>query len=366
MRPTATRWEDAVEPFAYLVDASGFSAYILVVLAVAVGLAISIRQARPEAARTPANDRLHQYLLLGAAFFTALHAASVWLNPLARTSLGAVVVPFRSQSQPTWVAFGILGGYLGLVVVIAGWIRPLIGLKWWRWLHYLSFPVFVLVTLHGLGARTGEGGRALWIYGASTALVVALVLVRLLQRSHRPFDVRARWAAAVLLVAAAGAVWVVEAPSFPSWSLLIQSPFGPPSVGTSVRLASPPVYRPFPRGAFSAPFSGTVQADPAAGGLEVLVLTAHFTARVSGGFVVRLTGRPLADGGLSVKTSSIIMGPAHSQRQFRGTVTAIADSHLSAVVVNARNHHVYRLLATIRPSDTGNQVSGTVQAAPSS
>jgi predicted ferric reductase len=76
--------------------------------------------------------------------------------------------------------------YLGLAVGISTWLRPRIGYTWWRRLHVLTFGVYVLATLHGLG--TGSDTQTWWglsIYLVSIVLVGSLLCQRLLARANK-------------------------------------------------------------------------------------------------------------------------------------------------------------------------------------
>jgi len=68
---------------------------------------------------------------------------------------------------------GIMAAYLTAALYVSFYLRPYIGYKAWRSLHYLSFGVFVMGTLHGLFAGTdGNESWALAIYiGCSTTLL---------------------------------------------------------------------------------------------------------------------------------------------------------------------------------------------------
>jgi predicted ferric reductase len=84
------------------------------------------------------------------------------------------------------MALGIVALYLGLAVGISTWLRPRIGYTWWRRLHVLTFGVYVLATLHGLG--TGSDAQTWWglgIYLVSIVLVGLLLYQRLLARANK-------------------------------------------------------------------------------------------------------------------------------------------------------------------------------------
>ena len=59
--------------------------------------------------------------------------------------------------------------------------RKWLGQKRWRLLHYLTFPAYALVTLHGLMAGTDSGTSSMrGLYVASVLLVLFLTNYRLM------------------------------------------------------------------------------------------------------------------------------------------------------------------------------------------
>jgi DMSO/TMAO reductase YedYZ heme-binding membrane subunit len=77
------------------------------------------------------------------------------------------------------VALGIVGLYLAAIVYGSFAVRSRLGVRRWRALHVLSFPAFVLITLHGILA--GSDGGSSWLqllYLTSAGLVLWLTLYR--------------------------------------------------------------------------------------------------------------------------------------------------------------------------------------------
>jgi predicted ferric reductase len=161
--------------------AGGFTAYILLALSVALGLALSAKLQSPSKWPRLINNELHNFLTLLALIFTGIHVLAVWIDPFTRFSWNEVFIPFVSHYRTLWMALGIVGLYLGLAIGLSTWIRPLIGYIWWRRLHYLTLALYVLVTLHGI--MTGSDTQTLWgfaIYAGSVLLIGALFWRRVL------------------------------------------------------------------------------------------------------------------------------------------------------------------------------------------
>ncbi|GAC1457779.1 MAG: hypothetical protein PVSMB4_17550 [Ktedonobacterales bacterium] len=158
--------------------AGGLTAYALLTLAVVVGLALSLKWQSPRWPRL-INSELHNFLTLLALLFTGVHVLAVWIDPFTHFGWSEVFVPLASHYRPLWMAFGIVGLYLGLAIGLSTWLRPTIGYVWWRRLHVLTLALYALVTVHGIA--TGSDTRTWWavgIYVASIAAVGTVLLFR--------------------------------------------------------------------------------------------------------------------------------------------------------------------------------------------
>ena len=90
----------------------GFVAYGLLTLAVALGLALSMRWQAPWWPRL-INSELHNFVTLLSLAFTIIHVLAVWLDPFTAFGWTEIFIPFASHYRPIWMAFGIVALYLG-------------------------------------------------------------------------------------------------------------------------------------------------------------------------------------------------------------------------------------------------------------
>jgi predicted ferric reductase len=160
--------------------AGGFTAYILLALAVIVGLALSTQLQSPSRWPRLLNSELHNFLTLLSTIFVGVHVLAVWVDPFTRFGWKDIFIPFLSNYRTIWMALGIVALYLGIAIGISTWLRPRIGYKLWRKLHVLTLVVFALATIHGLG--TGSDTQTPWalgIYLVSIALVGILFCRRI-------------------------------------------------------------------------------------------------------------------------------------------------------------------------------------------
>ena len=200
--------------------AGGFSAYLLITASVLFGLVLSLGWRSALWPRFITADT-HRFVTTLALSFTAVHGFAIWIDPFQRFGLSEVLVPLTSHYRPLWMAFGIVAGYLMLALYLSEYARPLIGYSWWRRLHFLTFAVFVISTVHGLG--TGSDTKTWWatlIYGGSFVAAVALLAARLLAARQPSPRVRLGVAGVVVLLATWGCIWALAGPLQPGWNVI--------------------------------------------------------------------------------------------------------------------------------------------------
>ncbi|HXF63486.1 MAG TPA: hypothetical protein VNK95_17790 [Caldilineaceae bacterium] len=164
----------------YLARSTGVVAYLLLSGSTVWGLALSTKVIR-EWAPPPLALALHGTLSWLAVGFAGFHAFILLFDGYYQYTVADLLIPFTGPYRPAAVGLGIVGFYgLSLVTVSFG-LRKWLGQRAWRRLHYLSFGLYILVTVHGLaaGADSGSPGiRAMYI--ASALLVHFLTNYRLL------------------------------------------------------------------------------------------------------------------------------------------------------------------------------------------
>ncbi len=195
--------------------AGGLVAYLLLTLAMMLGLALSLRWPR-----LVTND-LHSFVTLLALIFIGVHVLAVAVDPFTRFGWRDLFVPFATRYRTPWMAAGIVGTDLLLAVWISTHLRARIGYGVWRKLHGLAFAVYVLATLHGLG--TGTDSRQLWalaLYAGSLLLVGGLLVKRLLTPSGARGHAHPRLAALTATALASVVVWACAGPAHAALSVI--------------------------------------------------------------------------------------------------------------------------------------------------
>ena len=359
----------------------GFTAYILLTLAVAIGLALTMQLQSPSYWPRLINSELHNFVTLLSVVFVSIHILAVWVDPFTRFGWNEVFIPFVSHYRATWMALGIIALYLGIAIGISTWLRPLIGYSWWRRLHILTLVVFGLVTLHGIA--TGSDTQTWWglvIYGGSIALVGGLLCWRLLV----PVNDRARshpvMATLVGLTILAGLIFTVAGPLHPGWNALANGATSGNTIAQSV-VPSPTQQAPSTsRGgnnpfasSFTASFQGTLaQNGPDSNGNVILHMNATLSDGAQGVLVIVMQGTQESfrgqDGGLSITSTQVKLGQDATKPLYQGYLTDLRSNEvrwrMSALLSNV-SAGMDRLQVQIEMQvDSSGQVAGVIQGIP--
>jgi sulfoxide reductase heme-binding subunit YedZ len=155
-----------------LARASGFIAYGLLAMTMLLGLSVKTRVLGKLV--KPANVvDTHRVLSLLALAMIGLHGVALVLDPVVEISPFDLAVPGMVGYRPLWVAFGIVAAYLSLVIHMSFSLRKKIGVRNWRRLHWLTYAMFVVATIHGIASGTDTTETwALAIYGVLVGAIV--------------------------------------------------------------------------------------------------------------------------------------------------------------------------------------------------
>src|SRR5260370_2140850 len=97
---------------------------------------------------------LHRFLAAAALVFTGIHVLGILLDTYVHFGLAEVLVPLTGTWHPVAVAWGIVGLYLLAAIEVTSLVRSRLPQRVWRSVHFASFPLFIVTTIHGLSART--------------------------------------------------------------------------------------------------------------------------------------------------------------------------------------------------------------------
>ncbi len=170
----------------YVARASGLVAWSLLAASVVWGLLMSSKLMRRQVKSSWLLD-LHRWLGGLALVFTGVHVAAIMGDSYVHFGIASVLVPLATHWHPVAVAWGIASLYLLAAVELTSLLRRHLNHRLWRRVHFLSFPLFVASTVHGISAGT-DGRKPMIVVTAllTTAAVAALAAVRIRQRSSQP------------------------------------------------------------------------------------------------------------------------------------------------------------------------------------
>ena len=173
----------------YVARSSGIVAWGLAALAVLWGLLLSTkvmgRRVRPNWLLD-----LHRFLGGLTVVFIAVHLLGLVLDPYVDFGAVQILVPLASSWKPVAVAWGVVAMYLLLAVEVTSLLRSRIPKKWWKAVHFSSYAIFILGTVHLLTAGTDRHSPVLlWTVVATSVAVAAMTLVRVITpRESRIID----------------------------------------------------------------------------------------------------------------------------------------------------------------------------------
>jgi len=165
--------------FWILARSSGLLAYVLLTSSVLAGLVL---KARPFPRVKPAIvTDVHRFVALLGLGAIAIHGSTLVLDETVQISPLALVLPGLVPYRPLWSAFGVLAFELMLLVYTSFSFRRRIGTRTWRRLHWFTYAVFALATIHGLATGTDTSRPwALALYASTVGAVLTAATWRAL------------------------------------------------------------------------------------------------------------------------------------------------------------------------------------------
>jgi predicted ferric reductase len=171
---------DSPKAYWYLSRGTAFVSLSLLWLSMALGLSITNKMARLWPGM-PATFAIHEYVSLLGLAFAMFHAVVLLGDRYINFTLLQIFVPFSTTDyRPFWVGVGQIGFYIWLIVALSFYVRPVIGQKSWRILHYLSFAMYFVGIFHAIFSGTDTSmGWAQNYYWFSAGSLLFLFFVRI-------------------------------------------------------------------------------------------------------------------------------------------------------------------------------------------
>mgnify|MGYP006276752933 CR=1 FL=1 len=195
--------------FWYLSRASGIVAAVLLALTLIWGLLLTTRLIEKRGLPAWLND-LHRHLGGLTVVFLGVHMFSLMGDRYSHFSLSELFVPLASASRKGYeagpVAWGVAALWALLVVEVSSLVMRRMPRKVWRGIHYLSYPVALLVAVHVLTGGTDTSNPVFQLSGlVLIAALTFLTIYRMLGGREKPERVDPRVAAAARAAARSAA-----------------------------------------------------------------------------------------------------------------------------------------------------------------
>jgi DMSO/TMAO reductase YedYZ heme-binding membrane subunit len=349
----------------YATRGSGTVALVLLTASVVGGIVDLSRWQSPRWPRFVV-DGLHRTVSLLAVAMVAVHVVTTVLDTFAPIGLLDAVVPFASPYRPLWLGLGAISFDLLIAVALTSILRHRIGHRVWRAVHWAAYGCWPLALLHGLG--TGTDTPVAWMLLVSIlCLVAVLVATGFRVAIAWPADDRRRSLAGALGAAGVLALvlWTATGPLGSNWAGRAGTPatllasVSPSAAGVAGADAAAKTLR-VP---FTARLAGSVRERQIADGSGVLLdIRARLVGGENGTLDVQIEGQPLDEGGVSMTSSRVALGPATEPRLYSGRVAALSGSRVLASVSDGRTALRLRLDLSIDRA-TG-RVTGTASGQP--
>lgn len=162
----------------FVARGSGMVAYLLLTATVVLGIAVSRRWYNAEWPRLVVEGA-HRWFMLIFSVFLVVHIATLVLDPFSHISFGDAVIPFAGTYRVFWVGLGVVAAELVVAIAASVLVRRWIGYRLWHALHLLTYLLFPLSLLHGIG--TGSDTGTSWttlMFAVSVGLVAAALTWR--------------------------------------------------------------------------------------------------------------------------------------------------------------------------------------------
>lgn len=130
---------------------------------------------------------LHRNLALMTLVFLSLHIVTAVVDPFTNLGWAAALIPFSSYYRTFWLGLGVIAFELLLAVVATSLVRGVMGHGAWRAIHWLTYAVWPVAVIHGLG--TGTDTWSAWMLAITAACVAGVgmaIVLRLTSGSTDP------------------------------------------------------------------------------------------------------------------------------------------------------------------------------------
>jgi sulfoxide reductase heme-binding subunit YedZ len=348
----------------YLTRGTGTVALILLTLSVALGVANS-RRLRTQRLPRFVVDGVHRNVSLLAVAFTVLHIVTSLLDSFAPISVVNAVVPFTGTYRPLWLGLGAVAFDLLIAVVITSVLRRRLGYRVWRLTHWAAYACWPVALLHTLGTGSDiKFGWMLVVVALCVAVVLAAVVVRATAGWPSQKGLRLGAVAGCVALPLALVIWLPGGPLAKGWAkkagtpsyLLVSSTTASSAAGSGATPGGTST-------SFTATANGTITQGESSDGLAAIELKLTISGQRLRALDVHILGQPVAGGGVEMTDSRVTLGSFSNPVEYRGHVTSLEGTSLSARLQGAHGAAL-QVLAQLQLNNGTGSVTGTVRVAP--
>lgn len=168
-------------PLWFITRSSGITAFVLLTLTTALGVAATQRALASRAWPRFATQHLHRNVSLLAMVVLLVHIVTTLADSYVDVGWLSIVIPFWSHYKTLQVALGTIAFDLLLLTVVTSLLRLRISARLWRAIHFSSYAAWPLALLHFLntGTDAAHGGWGVWLGVVGGVVVAAAVAVRM-------------------------------------------------------------------------------------------------------------------------------------------------------------------------------------------
>ena len=163
----------------YIARSSGIVSWLILSVSIIWGVLLAGRLIKTKGAPRWLDD-LHRFLGALSIAFVLVHMLGLFADSYTHFAWKELFVPFGSPWKTGAVAWGVVAFYFLLAVELTSLVRKRIPRKWWRGVHFASYGLYVMATIHGIYSGTD---RHKWYFAKGAVIVVIITVVAIGNRA---------------------------------------------------------------------------------------------------------------------------------------------------------------------------------------
>lgn len=353
----------SISPLWYISRSAGFVGLALLGLIGVLGIITAGNLHFGRGSRFVAPE-VHRSLSLFAIVILAIHVGAAVLDKYSRIGFKDIFIPFVSQYRPIWIGIGAIAVDLGIAVLLTSLVRVKMGYKSWKVVHWLTYPVFALSIIHGLGSGSDSSillGKVVYI--AVGGLLLVGVFIRLASTKDLAKHKKVFLAFTTIAIPVVVISWAFVGPFTTSWpsraqgglrQAVLASAQVPVARKTS-QVSSAPFILPV---GYTSQWKGNVEESPTNSQGELAIrLLGNLSASKGYEFSIVLIGTP-QDGGVSMASSIVEIANPTGTTVYKGTVTSLSGSTIVCSLSDSTGNDV--TLTAVLNLSSSNTFSGSI------